>query len=67
MRATDERYDRYAASLSLLQPAQGGARGDAALRRRVNATLCLVLALVIGFAGTWRALGRNTAAVLRHA
>ena len=33
----------------------------------LNATLCLVLALVIGFAGTWRALGRNTAAVLRHA
>ena len=33
----------------------------------LNATLCLVLALVIGFAGTWSALGRSTAAVLRHA
>ena len=33
----------------------------------LNATLCLALALGIGFAGTWRALGRNTAAVLRHA
>ncbi len=33
----------------------------------LNAALCLVLALAIGFAGTWRALGQNTAAVLRHA
>ena len=28
--------------------------------------LCLALALVIGFAGTWRALGRKAAPVLRH-
>ncbi len=31
-----------------------------------GAALCLALTLVIGFAGTWRALGRNAAAVLRH-
>ncbi len=28
--------------------------------------ICLALALVIGFAGTWRALGRKAAPVLRH-
>ncbi len=28
--------------------------------------LCLAVALVIGFAGTWRALGRKAAPVLRH-
>ena len=28
--------------------------------------ICLALALVIGFAGTWRALGRQSAPVLRH-
>ena len=31
-----------------------------------NVALCLALALVIGFAGTWRALGRKVAPVLRH-
>jgi putative ABC transport system permease protein len=31
-----------------------------------STALCLALALVIGFAGTWRALGRKAAPVLRH-
>ena len=31
-----------------------------------NALTCLVLALAIGFAGTWRALGQKVAPVLRH-
>lgn len=31
-----------------------------------GAALCLVLAIGIGFAGTWRALGRKVAPVLRH-
>ena len=31
-----------------------------------NVALCLALALVIGFAGTWRALGRKAAPVLRQ-
>ena len=33
----------------------------------LNATVCLVLSLVFGYVGTWRALGQNTARVLRHA
>ena len=31
-----------------------------------SVALCLALALVIGLAGTWRALGRKAAPVLRH-
>ena len=31
-----------------------------------STVLCLVLSLVIGFAGTWRALGRKAAPELRH-